>query len=487
MDLRNAVRALHRQGKGSRYIASDLQLARNTVRKYLRGEYPPKATRDRDVNPVLAPFVDEIKRKLTENLIGSRILRDLRAQGYPGPQRTFYRQLHKLQAKYHPQPAVERFETPPGKQGQFDWAEYTIACQQGVLRVYVFNFILGYSRYQHFYPSLSVNQKAVFEALEDSFRHLEGVPKEILIDNPRTMVLRPRPNLVWNPRFKDFAGHYGFTPIACWPYRAQTKGKVENPNRFLEEQFIKGNVFADFADFWRRLTDFAAQVVNVRIHGTTQERPCDRLGQEQHLLTPLHDIRFITTHELFRKVSHDCLISFGGSRYSVPWQYAGKSVWLRYTQQNQLEVYAANGTLLASHPLSQKKGSVNTMPEHYAGLRTARDGYKALMIEVFKERFPDDEPFLEKLLSQYKFNATQQLRRIFRLHQCYGTPAVRAAFKVAQEYNTYSGNFIQGVLRQQVEAEAVLPFGGSVRPIPEVKIRCSLDVYQQLAEKVCHD
>ena len=486
MDLRNAVRALHRQGKGSKCIAHELQLARNTVRKYLRAEYPPQETRTRTINSALTPFVGEIKRMLTEDLNGSRILRELQAQGYTGPQRTFYRQFHKLQAKYQPEPAVERFETPPAKQGQFDWAEYAITCRQGILRVYVFDLILGYSRYQHFYPSLTINQKAVFEAFEDSFRHLNGVPREILIDNPRTMVLKPRPDLVWNPRFKDFADHYGFKPIACWPYRAQTKGKVENPFRFLEEQFIKGTVFADFADFRYRLADFADQVVNVRIHGTTRERPCDRRLKEQSLLTPLPEVRFIAARELFRHVSHDCLISFGGSRYSVPWQYAGKSVWLRYTQQDQLEVYAANGSLLARHPLNHQPGSVNTIPEHYAGLRTARDGAKALLIEVFKERFPEDELFLEKLLSQYKFNASQQLRRILKLHRCYGTAALRAAFQVAAECNTYSGNFLQGVLRQQAELELVLPLG-CAQPIPEVEIQRGLEVYQQLAEGGSHD
>jgi transposase len=110
---------------------------------------------------------------------------------------------------------VERFETEPARQGQYDWSEYTVLLGGVVTKVYVHSFVLGYSRFQHLLASLHVRQAAIFEALEDSFACVRDVPQEMLFDNPRALVTRPRPTLVFNPRLLEFARFYGFAPRAC--------------------------------------------------------------------------------------------------------------------------------------------------------------------------------------------------------------------------------------------------------------------------------
>lgn len=65
-----------------------------------------------------------------------------------------------------------------------------------------------------------------------AFPYLGGVPREMLHDNLKTAVLSRRADgaVHWYPRYLDFADHYGFTPRACQPYQAHTKGKVEISN-----------------------------------------------------------------------------------------------------------------------------------------------------------------------------------------------------------------------------------------------------------------
>jgi len=222
----------------------------------------------------------------------------------------------------------------------------------------------------------------------------------------------------------------------------------------VEEHFIKGNTFADWADFARRLSHFAAEVLNARIHGTTQERPQDRLLSEQQLLLKLPATRFISCRECFRKVSLDCLVAYGGSRYSVPWQYAGKHVWLRPTQDSGLEILASTGETLARHQLSQEKGKNVVDLKHYQGLRENSGSSKHQLSCLFQRRFPEAAAgrFLEKLLAQYRMNAQVQLQRILALLQSYPRETLLLAFEQALSYNTFSYRFLCGLLSQQESA-----------------------------------
>jgi transposase len=475
------LRVLKTKGHSIKNIVRELHLARNTVRKYLRSDSPPKYTRSSKINPQLAPFLEEIKIMLAKDYIGTRIFEELKKKGCQCSRPTFYRQLEKLKSETLPNKAVERFETEPGQQGQYDWSDYTVQIGDKLTKVHISSLILGFSRDQHYFASLDITQATIFQALEDSFHHFGGVPKQILFDNPKALVIKPKPDLVWNPKFLEFAGYYRFEPIACLPGRAQTKGKVEKPFAYLEEHFIKGGLFKDFSDFILQLAHFEA-ARRVRIHGTTQERPADRFEQEKSQLTPLPAGRFVSTHELFRKVSWDALISYDGSRYSVPWQYAGKSVWVRPSRGLAIEIYSQKGELIAQHNLSEKKGTINIKKEHYEGLRKRTPYTRTLVIQVFQEIFPEWTLFLEKLLAQYKFNATAQLRQILDLARTYPKEKMVEAFKLALEYNTFSYNFLRGILTQaDAYCEEPLPKTTSLLP-PSISISRDLNHYQVLIE-----
>lgn len=490
---RITVRNLKDRGMGIRKIAREAGLSRNTVRRYLRdltiSAYPARPSKPNDQ---LAPFIPNIEKMLTQELIGSRIITELRKLGYCGSTRTFYRQLARLVAARQPSQAIERFETPPGHQGQYDWSEYTVSLGNVVTKVYLHSLILCYSRYQHLTVSLHIGQSAIFDALEESFAFFGGVPRDMLFDNPRAIVHHPRPNLAFNPRLLELARFYRFRPQACWTYRPQTKGKVERPFQMIEEHFIKGKRFADWRDLTQRLAEFATDTLNVRIHGTTGERPRDRLQTEQPLLYKLPATRFISSSECIRKVSMDCLVSYGGSRYSVPWAYAGKQVWLRITRDLRLETLAPDGKLLARHGQSRHKGGTVMEPEHYRGLRDRPDSKKRTICRVFGERFPETVAgeFLTRLLAQYKFNATDQSRRILALAENHPRAAMLMAFGRALEYNTYSYRFLQGLLNRQAEDEASCPGPGLMsqdRVLPGLDITRGLGRYQQMLEEGGHD
>ena len=66
-------------------------------------------------------------------------------------------------------------------------------------------------------------------------------------DNPRTLVLGRREHKVlWHPPFEDFPRYYGFTPQACQPYGARTKGKVESGVKYVKRNALAGRRFASW-------------------------------------------------------------------------------------------------------------------------------------------------------------------------------------------------------------------------------------------------
>ena len=97
------IRYLHAQGVGIRGICRELGVARKTVRRALRGGGPPKYERPPRPNPALEPFQAQIRELyFTKRLIGSRILRELRALGYAGSPSAFYAHLKTLKALARP-------------------------------------------------------------------------------------------------------------------------------------------------------------------------------------------------------------------------------------------------------------------------------------------------------------------------------------------------------------------------------------------------
>jgi hypothetical protein len=132
----------------------------------------------------------------------------------------------------------------------------------------------------------------------------------------------------------------------------------------------------------------------------------------------LPESRYVGVKEEIRKVSYDCLISFNGSRYSVPWQFAGKQVWIRVSKGYYLEAYSQANKLISRHKLSLKKGSVIIEQNHYRG-NNLRGGNFQRLKNYFLEAFPDKVLFVEKLKAQKRINAQYQLHQIIELSKLF--------------------------------------------------------------------
>lgn len=438
----------HNPNMGTRAIAKQLGIARNTVKRALREDDPPKYERKESINPELEPFQDEILIQLCgKGLKGSRVLNDLWAKGCKVSRSAFYRHIRKLtdsqKQKY------KRYETKPGEQAQFDWTQYSVLIGGKLTKVYIFSTILGYSRYRIYSASLSKRQSSIFEALEHALREIGGVPQRIQTDNAGSLILKARPrDPIWNPRYLKFAEHYGFHPSRSAVGHPWSKGKVEEPFSYLENHFILDHEFASFKDFCQQLNDFQDRV-NHREHTTTKVPPIQRFEFERHALLEVNPKPFIGATETFRKVTADCMISYKANRYSVPHIFARKEVWVRESQGVDLIIYSQAGRIITTHKLVLgQKGIFVIKKKHFQGYRGTKGTWAALC-HRFLRYCPNHQQFLDRLKAQKGFNPSRHLTQIVEALPYFSAEAIEAVIEFCYKCNMYSGRLFVAVLHQR--------------------------------------
>jgi len=169
--------------------------------------------------------------------------------------------------------------------------------------------------------------------------------------------------------------------------------------------------------------------------------------KEKSSLLVLPESRYVGIKEEIRKVSSDCLISFNGSRYSVPWPFATKHVWIKISQGYYLEVYSQTNKCVARHKLSLKKGAIIIEQNHYRG-NNSRSGNFERLKKQFLESFPEHGMFIEKLRAQKRINAKYQLNRIWELSKLYTKDDFIKAINASLRYNVFNSSFISGYLEK---------------------------------------
>jgi len=301
-ETRMLLRHYLEQGASKSALARRLGVSRDTVHRWIRagdldrdldatpvhyGPRPPVPTKLDAYKPII-----EARLSAYPQLSAVRLLEEIRAGGYAGGYTQLKTFVQRVRPMLPPEPVI-RFETPAGRQAQVDFARFRFPW--GVR--YALLVVLAYSRLLWCRFSPRQDMRTLVDGLEEAFLFFGGVPQELLFDQMKAVITRDLRleggALVRNAEFLRFARHWGFTPRACRPYRAQTKGKVERPVRYLRGNFVYGRTFLHDPDLDHQCRLWLDRVANVRLHGTTHERPRVRFDREERvLLQPLAPRRY---------------------------------------------------------------------------------------------------------------------------------------------------------------------------------------------------
>jgi transposase len=390
-EMRHEIVQRRQSGMSLRAIAEELGISRGAVYRALervqalrdgKTAPSPRARKRGSIIDSFEPILKELLAKYP-NLTVERALQELRARGYTGGY-TVLRQRVRL---LRPRPAlapVPRFETSEGMQAQMDHGVYDIDfTREGRRRVYLFSYLLGYSRRQYLRWVESMDLLTTLREHVHAFHHLGGVARVCLYDNFKAVVLwRDADGPLYNPKFLAFATHYGFRPQACRVRRPQTKGKVERKFFYVETNLLNGRTF-DTLEHLNEVTAWWLQsVADVRVLRDFKESPLQRHQREQPHLLSLPTCDFDTALVVYRHVNVEGFVTYRLNFYSVPWSYIGQVLPVRI-QGDEVIIYSITLEEIARHPF---------VPGTQSGVR-----------RLIKSHHPADDPGQRTLLLQQRF------------------------------------------------------------------------------------
>lgn len=359
---------------GAKRIAKELGVARNTVRRYLKGG--PDA--EVQVRPNARALSDEDRAKAVKLFESTAAGNAVVVHELLAPEasvRTVQRAVRPVRLERRAaQVATVRYETAPGQQMQIDFGEKWVRIAQARVKVFFFVAVLGFSRRIFVKPFLAERHEDWREGLICAFRHFGGVPREVLVDNAKALVIehRSESSVVFHAGFAALCQDFDVTPKACKPYRARTKGKTESGVKYVKHNAIAAREFESFAALERWLAEWMAKV-DGRIHGTTHEVP--RVRFETHEREALRGLpeRPMPMRErrLQRRVANDCFVDVDTVRYSVPHRLVRDTVEVLVLEDHVIAFHG--GHEVAHHKRSREPHSVVQDPRHFAGLLRPAD------------------------------------------------------------------------------------------------------------------
>lgn len=363
------IRTLSGLGWGSRRIANQLGICRKAVKRYLRG-----AVAGEQVRPnarCLDVAGEELAKKLFVDVAEGNavVVKDLlRESGHECSERTVQRVVASTRREQKAADvATVRFETAPGEQMQIDFGEKKVVIAGVEVVVHLMAAVLGYSRRIFVMAFLAERAEDWREGIAKAFTRFGGVTRTVLVDNTRCLIKRrDGDSLVLHPGLVTLCNDFGCEVRACAPYRARTKGKIENGVKFVKRNALAGREFASFAELEAHLERWMIRV-DGRVHGTTNEIPNERYVHELPKLRALPSMSIrVRQRRLTRRVSNDAFVDIDTVRYSVPHALVGARLEVDVGEE-RVRIYDG-AELVGEHPRTKEPHALVVDKAHHAGL-----------------------------------------------------------------------------------------------------------------------
>ncbi|WP_246804355.1 IS21 family transposase [Desulfosarcina cetonica] len=343
-------------------IARELSMDVRTIRKWLDTSFKPRQSAPRASK--LDPFKRNIVRLLEAHpYTATQIFQRIREQGFTGRYSIVKDYVRKVRP---PKPnAFLTLSFAPGECAQVDWGSHgSVNVGTTRRRLSFFVMVLCYSRLMYVQFTVSQTMEHFLGCHQSAFDFFGRVPQRIMVDNLKSAVLKRIVGKapVFNPKYLDFADHYGFTIAACNVGKGNEKGRVENGVGYVKKNFLAGLDIPDFAAIHPAARHWLDTVANVRIHGETREQPIVRFEKEQAYLNPLPHHRFDIATVSQVRASSQFRVALDANRYSVPAEYAGRQLTLK-TYPDRICLYNDN-KLIARHARSYDRHQDIEDPDH---------------------------------------------------------------------------------------------------------------------------
>jgi transposase len=453
-------------------IATQLGIHHTTVARVLdtlgvpRPDGPPRTS-------IADPYVPMIKETLEgyPRLTGSRLFAMAKARGYPGRSEGHFRQIVARHRPAKPPEAYLRLRTLPGEQGQVDWGHFgkiTIGRAQRWLMAFV--LVLSFSRY--IFLRFFTNQRlpVFLRGHVDAFETIGGVPRVLLYDNPKTIVLeRDGSAIRFHPRLLEFTKHYCYEPRPVAIARGNQKGRVERAIRYIRDSFWPARTFRDLDDLNAQATAWCEETAASRLWPEDRSITVRQAFEKEkgHLIALPKD-PYVTDERAEVSSGKTPYVRFDLNDYSIPHTHVRRQLTV---VASSTKVRIIDGTeVIATHDRSFDKAQQIEDEAHIAALTAHKEAARR---HRGQDRLRQAAPNVEALLcaaADRGENLGSITAALLRLLDQYGAAELEIAIKEALERDVPHPHAVRQCLeRRRQERDLPPPVRLSLPDDPRIR------------------
>ncbi len=493
----HSILTLHERGWSRRRIARELGIHRETVGEHVRrarasvskpakaptgsdGAAPPVAAggeacggacgrppgrMEGEAHPAVGPlrrspsgcepYRDQILAKLEQGLSAVRIHQDLVADA--GEEAPSYYSVRRFVQRISGGRALpfRRMECAPGVEAQVDFGTGAPVVPQADgprgrrRRTHVLRIVLSHSRKGYSEAVFRQTTDEFLRCLENALWHFGGVPQTLVLDNLRAAVTKADwfdPEL--NPKVQSFCAHYGITALPTKPRMPRHKGKTERGIAYVQDNGLKGHTFTSLQAQNAHLHQWEASVADTRIHGTTRRQVKQVFDEvERPALQPLPSERFPFFQESQRSVHRDGHVEVARAYYSVPPEYLGRRLWVRW-DAHLVRIFDARMQPIAVHA-RQEEGRFSTHDSHLHAAKINRvERGAAWMLDRVGRIGAPTRRWAEAMLQHRGIEGVRVLQGLLSLGNRHSPQQIDKACEVALSHQAWRLRTIRELIRR---------------------------------------
>jgi len=348
---------------GTRTIARQLGVSRNTVRSAIRSKTPPAYERTKKLSAV-DEFEPQIRALLKDcptmpaTVIAERI-------GWSRGITILKERVAELRPLYIEPKPYQRTDYQPGELAQWDLWQPPVDIPVGfeaVQRLWVITGLSGYSRTSmgHMIPTRETHD--VLAGHLECLKDLGAVPRQGIYDSEGAIGRNRAGKQEFTQAFSMFKGTLGMSAYILRGSFPEGKGALERTHDYFERSFLPGRRFKDPTDFNFQFKSWLRVTANHRVHATLHCRPDARLAEDKAAMLKLPpilpDVRF--HHSLV--LGRDHYVRYGTCDYSVHPKAIGRRVQIAVDLESV--VVTCRGEQVANHRRSLVAHRTITDPVH---------------------------------------------------------------------------------------------------------------------------
>lgn len=416
------------EGRAISAVAREMEMSRNTIRKYLSLSEPKRVVRRSKASPkteLVAPRIDELLEEWRgrttpkQRITGTRIHRQLVEEGYEvgtTTVRDYLREKRREKAEVFI-PLVHR----PADEAQVDFFEVTVEEDGEFRKAWKFVMRLMYSGRDFVRLYDRADQLSFLDAHVRAFSYLGGVPYRVVYDNLSAAVKKTiGSERQLTERFMALSSHYLFEPCFARPGEGHDKGGVEARGKGIRLRHLtpvpRGKTLAEISEILMGEVELAF----------TGEQ---RFAEDHKHLKELPQSPFEARKVELVSISSGATVRVGGATYSVPSRWASLRA-TAYVGVEDIRLVCREQSI--SYP-KERKGGRSIRYRHYLPeLARKPQAVRQVAPELVRELGSPYEKLWEMLTASHgSKEASRVLARILGATLEHGEEAVTEALEVA--------------------------------------------------------